>query len=163
MAAVTYVGPSAIEIVPALTAYIAWLAFTIVFFALGMGTVAANSGPLAPNPAADSRFRSELEGESRFRETYKARFGSSEILYVALLNGIAGVLLWFALDARLWAAGMLGVLSVWLVYSHARSPFTLRQMNPRLVGTLDWAYYFTGAAAWLYIAACVGQRWSIKL
>jgi hypothetical protein len=116
---------------------------------------------LTPDPAADSRFRSELEGESKFRETYKARFGSGEILYVALLNGAAGVLLWFALEGRLWGAGMLAVLSLWLIYSHARAPFTLREMNARLVGPLDWAYYPVGALVWLYIAACVVLRWKI--
>jgi hypothetical protein len=42
--AISYVGPSAIEVLPALMAYIAWITFTVVFFAVGMGTVAANSG-----------------------------------------------------------------------------------------------------------------------
>jgi hypothetical protein len=163
MAAFAYTGPSAFEMLPVLWAYAGWIAITAVFFALGMSTCAANSGPLAPDPQSNSMFRSELEGESKFRETYKARFGSQEITYVLLLNGAAGVLLWFADAGKLWAAGILTVLSLWLVYSHARSPFTLRQMNPRLVDSADWAYYLGGALLWVYIAGCIVLRWHAKL
>ena len=163
MAGAAYAGLSAFEVLPVLWVYAAWIAFTVVFFAIGMAACAANSGPLAPNPQSNSMFRTEAEGESKFRATYKARFGSQEIVYVALLNGAAGVLLWFADGGKFWAAGMLAVLSLWLVYSHAASPFTLRQMNPRLVDALDWGYYLTGALLWAYIAACIVLRWTVKI
>jgi hypothetical protein len=163
VAAFAYAGPSAYEFLPVLWAYAGWIAFTAVFFAIGMATCAANSGPLAPDPQSNSMFRTELEGASKFRETYRARFGSQEIAYVALLNGAAGVLLWFAHAGKLWAAGILAVLALWLVYSHARTPFTLRQMNPRLVGDLDWAYYLGGALLWAYVAGCIVLRWNVKL
>ena len=163
MGALTYTGPSGLEILPALWVYGAWIVFTAVFFAIGIATCAAGTGPLAPSAQSNSMFRSELEGESKFRETYKARFGQGEIFYVTLLNGAAGVLLWFADGGKLWAAGMLAVLSLWMIYSHATSPFTLRQMNRRLVGGLDWAYYMTGALLWIYLIGCVVQRWTVKL
>jgi hypothetical protein len=152
-------GPSALEVVPALAVYIAWIAFTAVFFAIGMSVCAANAGPLAPDQKADARFRTELEGEAKFRETYKARFGGAEILYVALLNGAGGVLLWLALQGRLWAAGIFAALSLWMIWSHASAPATLKRMNPRLVGPFDRLYYFSGALVWIYLAACIALRW----
>jgi hypothetical protein len=163
MGGISYAGPSALEVVPLLWAYAAWIAFTVAFFAVGMATCAANAGPLAPDPNADVRFKSEREGEAKFRATYKARFGSQELAYVALINGAAGVLLWFAAEGRLWAAGILAVFSLWLIYSHATTPFTLRQMNPRLIGPLDWSYYLAGALFWLYVAACIALRLNVKL
>jgi hypothetical protein len=163
MGAFTFGGPSGLEILPVLWVYAAWIVLTGVFFTIGIATCAAGTGPLAPRAESNSMFRTELEGESKFRETYKARFGKAEIVYVALLNGAAGVLLWLADGGKLWAAGILAVLSLWIIYSHATSPFTLRQMNPRLVGELDWAYYLTGALLWVYLAGCVLQRWTVKL
>lgn len=160
--AIAYAGPSAIEFVPAFWVWCAWIAYTAVFFAMGAATVAANGGPLAPDPNADSRFKTEREGESKFRETYRARFGAAELIYVALAHGAGGLLLWFADGAKLWAAAMLGVLGLWLIVSHITTPFTLHRMSPRLVGTLDWIYYETGAVAWAYILACVAQRWHLK-
>ena len=121
-----------------------------------MRSKAMPMSPTAPMPRSHSPLQVAIPpSKTRARPAIRARTAAT-----AMTIRVAGSI---ALLQRLWAAGMLGVLSVWLVYSHARSPFTLRQMNPRLVGPLDWAYYFTGAAAWLYIAACVGQRWSIKL
>lgn len=150
-----------LELPPAMPVFWGWCILTAIHFAIGIANCRLESGPLAVAAAADPRFPSERESDARFRETYRQRFGASEIVYVLFINAAGGVLLYFATAGKFWAMVPLVPASLWLIYSHAALPFTLRAMNPKLAGPWDWAYGLTGAAAWAYCAAVAVFRWKI--
>jgi hypothetical protein len=151
--------PTAIEIVPVLWVFAAWLGATLAFFANGITICRLNLPPLARDPAADARFYSERESETKFRETYLKRFASSEVLYLLMFNGAGGCLLYVADEGVLWAAAFFALVAAWLIYDYASAPATLNEMNPRLVGNLDRVYFYGGALVWAYCLACIGSRW----
>jgi len=151
--------PSAIEIVPLMWVFAAWIGATLAFFANGIAICRLNLPPLAPDPAADARFYSERETETKFRDTYRKRFAANELLYLLMFNGAGGFLLYVANEGVLWAAGFFALLALWLIYDYASAPSSLSEMNPKLVGTLDRIYFYAGALVWAYCFACIGSRW----
>ena len=154
--------PSAIEIVPVLRVFGAWIAATLAFFANGITICRLNLPPLARDPAADARFFSERESEAKFRDTYRKRFASNELLYLLMFNGAGGSLLYVANEGVLWAVMFFALVDMWLIYDYATVPSALNEMNPKLVGTLDRTYFYAGALVWAYFLACIGSRWLDK-
>lgn len=154
--------PSAIEIVPVMWVFAAWIGATLAFFANGVAICRLNLPPLARDPAADARFYSERESETKFRDIYRKRFAWNELLYLLMFNGAGGFLLYVANEGVLWAVVFFALVAVWLIYDYAGVPSTLKEMNPRLVGTLDRIYYYAGALVWAYCLASIGARWLEK-
>jgi hypothetical protein len=154
--------PAALEVVPVMWVFWAWAAFTTAFFAIGAAKCRLNLPPLGPEPSARDMLASAQEAETKFRATYKKRFAWSELRYLVMANGAGGFLLYFANAGVIWAIVFVALVGLWLVYDDATAPFSLRQMNPRLVETLDWVYYHSGAAVWSYCLACIALRVSAR-
>ncbi len=154
--------PAALEVVPVMWMFWAWAVFTLVFFAIGRAKCSLNLPPLGPEKAAREWLTSEREAETKFRDTYRERFAWNELLYLVMANGAGGFLLYFATGGVIWAVVFLFLAGLWLIYDNATAPFSLRQMNPRLVETLDWVYFESGAVVWIYSLACIGLRVSAR-
>ena len=154
--------PAALEIVPVMWVFWAWAVAALAFFANGAAICRMNLPPLGPGPSTRDMLASERESEAKFRDTYRKRFAWSELPYQVLANGAGGFLLYFANAGVIWALVFFALLCLWLIYDNASAPFSYRQMNPRLVGTSDWVYFLSGAAAWTYCLACISLRVSEK-
>jgi hypothetical protein len=150
--------PTAIEFVPVMWVFWAWAGFTLAFFAIGAAKCRLNLPPLGPEPAGRDKLPGEQRAEAKFRDTYRKRFSWNELVYLVLANGAGGFLLYFANAGVLWAIVFFALACLWLIYDAASAPFAFRQMNPRLVETLDWVYFMTGAVAWTYCLACIASR-----
>jgi hypothetical protein len=154
--------PAALEVVPVMWVFWAWAVFTIAFFAIGTTKCRLNLPPLGPEPSAREMLTNAREAEIKFRDTYKRRFAGNELLYLAMANGAGGFLLYFANAGVVWAIVFVALLGLWLIYDNGTAPFSLRQMNPRLVETLDWVYFQSGAVVWIYCLACIALRVSAR-
>ena len=155
--------PTAVEVVPVVWVFWAWAVFTLAFFAIGAAKCSLNLPPLGPEPSTRERLANEAAAETKFRDTYRKRFALSELPYLVLANGAGGFLLYFANAGVIWAIAFFALVSLWLIYDAASTPYAFRQMNPRLVETFDWVYYVTGTIAWTYCLVCIAARVAGKL
>jgi hypothetical protein len=141
--------PFAVEVIPVMQVFWAWLGLSLAYFTLG-----TLRGRIA-RPASESPFVAERSAHSRRAELFRQRFGSYSWTYMLVANSISGVLLYLATAGSYWGAVLCAVACIWLVYDHLASPLALHDIASARFNALDWTYYALGVAMWAYALACV--------